>query len=257
MLPLLYHTHHNQYLEDLPFWLELAKQANGQILELGCGTGRIMLPLIENGYQVTGLDLSAEMLVYLKSLAVKAGLPEPDVVQADLTSFQLDMQFPLILLPCNTYSTLNASQRQSALDCITQHLTPGGVFATSLPNPDWLSGLEDIDDVEVDTIFIHPETGNPVQASNEWIRTQDQVEIFWHYDHLLPDGQVERFSQATRHWLTSTEQYLEELQARGCKVKTHGDFEREPFSTELPFLIIEAVLEIPRYGSIEKASSLH
>jgi SAM-dependent methyltransferase len=243
MLPILYHTHHNQYLEDLPFWLDLAKQANGPILELGCGTGRIMLPLIEAGYPVTGLDLNGEMLTYLKSLAARSGISEPNVVQADLTSFQLDQQFPLILLPCNTYSTLNDSQRQSALECIIRHLTPGGVFATSLPNPEWLTNLEDIDDVEVETIFIHPETGNPVQASNEWIRTKDQVEICWHYDHLLPDGQVERLSQATSHWLTPTEAYLEELEAHSFKVKTYGDFDLEPYSSELPFLIIEAAIE--------------
>jgi SAM-dependent methyltransferase len=243
MLPLLYHTHHNQYLEDLPFWLDLAERANGPILELGCGTGRIMLPLIEAGYQVTGLDLNAEMLAYLNSLAAKSGIAEPYVVEADLTNFQLQQQFPLILLPCNTYSTLKDKQRQSALECITGHLAPSGVFATSLPNPDWLTNLEDIDDVEVETIFIHPETGNPVQASNEWQRTQDQVVICWHYDHLLPDGQVERYSQAISHWLTPTEQYLEELQALGFKVKTYGDFDQEPYSSELRFLIIEAALE--------------
>jgi SAM-dependent methyltransferase len=243
MLPLFYHTHHNQYLEDLPFWLRLAKQTKGPILELGCGTGRIMLPLIEAGYQVTGLDMNSEMLTYLKSLAVKAGITQPNVVRANLVNFQLEQQFPLILLPCNTYSTLDNSQRQSALECITRHLAQGGVFATSLPNPEWLTNLEDIDDVEVDTIFIHPETGNPVQASNEWRRTQDQVEICWHYDHLLPDGQVERFSQTTSHWLTPTENYLEELQRCDFKIKTYGDFDREPYSSELPFLIIEAALE--------------
>lgn len=243
MLPLLYHTHHNQYLEDLPFWLGLAKKADGPIFELGCGTGRIMLPLIEAGYQVTGLDINAEMLAYLKSLAAKLGIAEPNVVQADLTNFQLNQQFPLILLPCNTYSTLNDSQRQSALECIIRHLAPGGVFATSLPNPDWLTSLEDIDEVEVETIFIHPETGNPVQASNEWQRTPNQVEICWHYDHLLPDGQVERFSQATRHWLNPTDKYLKELQGHGFKVKTYGDFDREQYSSEAPFLIVEATFE--------------
>ena len=240
MQPLLYHTHHNQDLEDLPFWLNLARRHGSPILELGCGTGRVMLPLIEAGYQVTGLDLSAEMLAHLKTLAQQAGIGKPSVVQTDLTNFQLKQRFPLIILPCNTYSTLSAEQRLAALKSITHHLAPGGVFAASLPNPDWLGSLEDIEDVEIETVFLHPETGNPVQASNEWRRMENQLEICWHYDHLLPDGQVERFSQATRHWLTPTEEYLDELKTAGFRVQIYGDFEREPYSTELPFLIFEA-----------------
>lgn len=240
MQPLLYHAHHNQYLEDLPFWLELARQHGGPILELGCGTGRIMLPLLQEGYQATGLDLSAAMLAHLQKLAVEAELAPPDLVLADLTNFSLHRQFPLILLPCNTYSTLNKDQRLSALKCIGQHLSAGGVFATSLPNPAWLSSLEDVEGPEVETVFIHPETGNPVQASNEWRRHEDTVEICWHYDHLLPDGQVERDSQATRHVLTPAETILDELQRAEFQPIPYGDFNFEPFTQDQPFLIIVA-----------------
>ena len=240
MQPLLYHAHHNQHLEDLPFWLEYANQSGSPILELGCGTGRIMLPLIEAGFQVIGLDLSAEMLAQLKALAAQAGSAAPHLVQADLTNFRLDQKFPLIILPCNTYSTLNKAQRKSALTCIRKHLRPGGIFVTSLPNPEWLMYIEEIEEVEIETVFIHPETGNPVQASNEWRRGSDQLEICWHYDHLLPNGQVERFSMATSHYLTPTQTYLEELKAFGFQRTTYGDFNRKPFSPEQPFLIIEA-----------------
>jgi SAM-dependent methyltransferase len=242
MQPLLYHAHHNQYLEDLPFWLSLAAQHGGPILELGCGTGRVMLPLIEAGHQVTGLDLSAEMLSQLRALAAKSEIDSPHLVQADLTNFSLDRRFPLILLPCNTYSTLSNSQRQSTITCIRQHLTPHGVFATSLPNPAWLGNIEEIEEVEVETVFIHPDTGNPVQASNEWRRLKELLEITWHYDHLLPDGQVERFSQATRHYFTPAEIYLDELKDSGFQPKTYGDFNQEAYAANQPFLIIEAFL---------------
>ena len=63
---LLYDTHHQRHLEDLPFWLELARNANGPILELGCGTGRILLPLLENNLPAIGLDLDADMLAILR-----------------------------------------------------------------------------------------------------------------------------------------------------------------------------------------------
>ena len=56
MFPQLYHAHHNRSLEDLPFWLELAAQAGDPILELGCGTGRVLIPLAQAGYHTIGLD---------------------------------------------------------------------------------------------------------------------------------------------------------------------------------------------------------
>jgi SAM-dependent methyltransferase len=242
MQALFYHAHHNQDLEDLPFWLDLAKSCGDPILELGCGTGRITLPLILAGCRVTGLDLDRNMLAYHKALADQAGIAAPDLIQADLTNFNLDRQFPLIILPCNTYSTLDPTQRQAALNCIRSHLIPGGIFAASMPNPEWLTEIEDEQEIEIETVFIHPETRNPVQASNEWRREEGLLEICWHYDHLLPDGQVERHSQATRHHLASTDQYLDELTANHFHVDTFGDFDRRPFSSELPYLIFAARL---------------
>jgi ubiquinone/menaquinone biosynthesis C-methylase UbiE len=47
MFPQLYHIHHNAHTEDLPFWLKLAQQQGGPVLELGCGTGRVLIPLIQ------------------------------------------------------------------------------------------------------------------------------------------------------------------------------------------------------------------
>ena len=62
----LYHLHHLGYTEDLNFWLAEAERAGGPILELGCGTGRIMLPLLEKGTRIYGLDNDPHMLDYLK-----------------------------------------------------------------------------------------------------------------------------------------------------------------------------------------------
>ena len=51
MLPSVYHAHHNRHLEDLPFWLDLAAQTGDPLLELGCGTGRVLIPLAQAGYR--------------------------------------------------------------------------------------------------------------------------------------------------------------------------------------------------------------
>lgn len=50
------------YVKDIPFYLEYAKNCGGEVLELGCGTGRILIPMAKAGITITGLDISGEML---------------------------------------------------------------------------------------------------------------------------------------------------------------------------------------------------
>ena len=51
---------------DMRFWQDMAKRANGPILELGCGTGRVTLPIARTGAHIVGVDRSAEMLAYAR-----------------------------------------------------------------------------------------------------------------------------------------------------------------------------------------------
>src|SRR5512145_2850474 len=155
----LYHAHHTLHPEDLPFLQGLAAQQNGPILELGCGTGRVLLPLHQQGFQVVGLDTSFEMLAYLNTLAEGKSLP---VFQADMSAFHMAQSFALILLPCNTFSTLSAAQRHRTLLCARNHLQAGGIFAISLPNPALLAQLPRRSDMETEDVFPHPLGGEPV-----------------------------------------------------------------------------------------------
>jgi glycosyltransferase involved in cell wall biosynthesis len=65
MYPQLYHTHHSLRARDLPFWESLAAKIGDPILELGCGTGRVLHTLAGLGYTVTGLDYDPDMLAFL------------------------------------------------------------------------------------------------------------------------------------------------------------------------------------------------
>ena len=66
MDPALYHAHHSRHLEDLPFWHWLAMNYPGPILELGCGTGRVLLSLVKSGQLLVGLDRDHAMLAFLQ-----------------------------------------------------------------------------------------------------------------------------------------------------------------------------------------------
>ncbi len=71
LFPLFYHAQHQNYLEDLPFWLGLAATQGSPILELGCGSGRVLLPLALAGHRVLGIDNDA----WNACFAAKAPIP--------------------------------------------------------------------------------------------------------------------------------------------------------------------------------------
>ena len=89
--------------DDTAFWLTMAAAADGgPVLELGCGTGRVLLPLARAGYEITGLDLSAPMLDRCRA---KVDAQPPEVrervrlVLGDMTSFDLGGGFAAITVP--------------------------------------------------------------------------------------------------------------------------------------------------------------
>ncbi|MEA2008470.1 MAG: hypothetical protein U9O54_05075, partial [Chloroflexota bacterium] len=92
-----------------------------------------------------------------------------------------------------------------------------------------------------EAIFSHPQTGNPVQASSIQECTGDGVIWGWHYDHLLPDGRVERSTMSTKHYYTPAEVYLRELQEAGLRLLArYGDFENAPYTSDSLYLILVA-----------------
>ena len=240
--PILYHTHHQNFREDIPFWQSLARWQGNPILELGCGTGRVLIPLAQTGQTIFGIDNSPDMLAFLNQQFTGELRPNIHIIEGDMTNFQIDTQFRLIILPCNTYSTFDAKTRSSMLTCIFDHLAPGGVFGVSMPNPNLLLDLEEsISELAIETIFSHPETGYPVQVSSRWERKVSVLSFIWHYDHLLPNGQVERITTTTDHQLTTVEQYKTEmLRARFTIKSTYRNFETDPYTPDSNYLIILA-----------------
>jgi SAM-dependent methyltransferase len=243
MFPSLYHAHHNLHPEDLAFWLELARQQSGPILELGCGTGRVLLPLLEAGFRAYGLDNDLEMLRYLRHSLPPGQQIEPPLFLADMAHFRLALQLPLILLPCNTLSTLAPAERLSTLACVRAHLTPGGLFAASLPNPLILAEMPRRGAEEIEETFLHPVSGDPVQVSSAWRRNAKHFTVTWHYDRLLPAGQVERLTAQAMHSLESPETYFAALEEAGLHTAAvYGDFDRSPFTSDSPYLILIAAV---------------
>lgn len=238
--PVYFHLHHQDADEDLPFWKKLAVEIGSPILELGCGTGRVLLPLLEEGHEVFGLDISFQALDYLIG-NVSEQENNLRVFQADIGRFHIARKFSLVILACNTLSTFQQAMRRKVYSTVKAHLLNDGVFAASMPNPQYLAGLSEVGEPEVEGSFLHPITTNPVQVSSGWRRSDHSIVIEWHYDHLFPDGQVERETVEITHFLTQVEEYLTELRAANLvPVEILGDFEGSEYQEDSPYLILVA-----------------
>ncbi len=135
---------------DIAFYASRAVAASGPVLELGCGTGRVSLPLVRAGCRVVGLDVSPRMLEVLHRKADSVLDPRERarlrVHCADMSGFELRAEFPLVICPFSAFNYLvEESAQLSALACISRHLMPGGRFVmdTFLPDPDVLLRSDD------------------------------------------------------------------------------------------------------------------
>jgi SAM-dependent methyltransferase len=127
------------------FYLEEARRAGGAVLELGCGTGRLTLPLAREGFEVVGLDASAPMLAAARRKAAREGLA-PILLPGDMRDFDLGRRFALVIIPCNALAHLTETEEVlSCLSAIRRHLAPGGTLAfdVMLPKPGLLAGAEE------------------------------------------------------------------------------------------------------------------
>lgn len=238
--PVYFHLHHQGNTEDLTFWKKLAEENGNPILELGCGTGRVLLPMHAMGHEVFGLDINFQALKYLiNHLSKQAN--NSWVFQADIVQFRIARKFSLVILACNTLSTLQKDLRSKVFSMVESHLLTDGVFAASMPNPQYLAGLSEVGEPEVEDSFLDPLTGYPVQVSSGWRRSDNLIVIEWHYDHLHPDGQVERETIEIAHYLTQLEEYLVELRAANLvPIDLLGDFDGSKYQGDSPYLILVA-----------------
>jgi SAM-dependent methyltransferase len=126
------------YAADLPLWEGLAAACDGEVLDLGCGTGRVALHLARRGHGVIGLDCDAALLTALEE---RAGGLAVRTVHADAREFELDRQVPLALAPMQTLQLLEGpDDRVACLRHVAAALEPGGRFAAAIleemPPPD-------------------------------------------------------------------------------------------------------------------------
>ncbi len=154
-----YDAQHRHVMADVEFYRAIARDHGGPILELACGTGRILAPLANDGHDVSGLDLEESMLAVARTKLSGSS----QLISGDMRHFNLGRKFRLILLAFNSLGHLY--QRTDVENCferVKEHLADDGLFVLSMFNPDLRLLVRGVNDLRELLRYPDPESGQEV-----------------------------------------------------------------------------------------------
>jgi SAM-dependent methyltransferase len=232
--------YHNR--PDVGFFVDAARESGGPVLEIGSGTGRVLIPTARAGIDITGLDASPSMLAVCRERladepdAVKARVT---LVQGDMRSFDLGVKFSLITIPFRPFQHLTTVTDQlAALSAMHRHLVPGGRLILDLFNPSIEAlaepaGKESAPEDE----FTVPDGRRVTRRFKILARDRasqvNDIELI--YDVVHPDGRTERLLHAFQM------RYLFRFEAEHLLVRAGFDvehlyagYDKSPFGSSDP-----------------------
>jgi SAM-dependent methyltransferase len=229
--------------QDVPFYTALAADAGGPVLELGCGTGRVLVPCAEAAGAAVGVDLSASMLTRAAAAVAAAGLGDRvELHRGDMRTVRLERRFPLVTIPFRSLFHLPGDEDWlAALATVRAHLAPGGRFAANVfvPDPELIAARQDHHGFAGEVR--HPDTGQRV--------------VLWEHTSFDPVAQVVHRRRVTevldesglvlerRHRLLDTHfrypgEVLRLLEAAGFTVdQLFGGFDGRPLDSAAEELV--------------------
>jgi SAM-dependent methyltransferase len=228
---------------DVAFFVEVAQAAGGPVLEIGCGTGRVLIPIARAGVAIVGLDLSPSMLaVCRQNLATEPAEVQAraQLVEGDMRDFDLGRVFALVTIPFRPFQHLTAVEDQiTCLTTIRRHLTPGGRLVLDLFNPSipFLADPARLDEFGDEPEIIMPDGRRVLRRARITARDYfDQVqdaELIYYVTH--PDGRQERLVHSfPMRYLFRFE--VEHLLARcGFEVEAlYADYDKSLYGSQYP-----------------------
>lgn len=235
---------------DVEFYLDFCHSADGKILELGCGTGRILIPVAAANQPIVGLDFSEHMLARCRGKLqnqpeeVRARIR---LVQGDMTDFHLEETFSLVIIPFRPFQHLvSVADQIACLRCIHRHLAEDGklVFDFFQVDPQKMYGPRFTKEESEDFSEVDLPDGRKLRRSHRIpahhrAEQYNDVELIYYVTH--PDGRTERLVQAFpfRYFFRYEVEHL--LARCGFRIaELFGDFDKSLLTDDSPEMIFVA-----------------
>ena len=178
--------------QEIDFWVRSIETSSEPVLELGSGTGRVLVPLLERGVDIVGIDTSIDMMDRCRGACQAKGL-KAELSEQSMIEFDLTRKFGLVMLDSGGLGLFVSDQEiHSTFERVMAHLKPGGLFI-----------------FEFQPVPFEDDRKNDSKWTGDWVKGSDDVVIAWR--------QRQKYNAATHVWeiLFVVEKYVD-----GCLVET-------------------------------------
>jgi ubiquinone/menaquinone biosynthesis C-methylase UbiE len=243
-----YDLQHAAYTPDVRLYLHFAAQCRQRlgdtpILELGCGTGRVMAPLTEAGYRVVGVDESPQMLQIAQQRLADAAPALYQLIQADARTLDMPDKFGMSFVALNTFlHNLTREHQLAMLATCHHHLLPGGLLIIDLPPNDELACQPDDGEFEYEATLVDPASDALIDkyvASQVHWAEQMQVLSYRVEEKTLADTITHQVSFRLRH-VFKHEMELLLLMSGFRDWQWYGDYDLSPYGEDSSRMVVVA-----------------
>jgi SAM-dependent methyltransferase len=232
--PLIYDRYNQgRHDQELDFYGSELAACTGPVLEVACGTGMILLPLLAKGLDIHGFDLSAGMLAQLFAKVPPDSLADLQrrVSQQNMVDFQLDLEFDAVFIPARSFLHLVTQEEQiTALRNIHRHLRPDGQLLLNFFTPNLRLLVERLDpnpNFVYHRTYLHPGNAREMVVSYRQINDPSaQIQnITWRFQM----GEESYDSLMRVRWIYRPEFELLARYAGFRVAALYGGFDRDPY----------------------------
>jgi SAM-dependent methyltransferase len=208
---------------DIEYYKKKLKKESGKVLELGCGTGRLTIPLKKAGINIVGLDQAKAMVQIARKKAAKKNLKISFIV-SDALSFDSHSKFDTIIFPYNSISQIADSDISKLIKNVKDHLNPDGRFFFDIGRP--LPGPKPLPRVKTnpwsDPLFIN-ELNVTIRRESTWTRRPEKnlIQISYRWEITHKGGRIERRKTRMQFSMRPDEWYIEQFEKKGFKLIDH------------------------------------
>jgi len=239
-----YDLEHARFDEDVNLYINFAELCNGPLLELACGSGRLLVPLACEGYELTGVDNSRSMLNLAQHALEEAGVAEQcTLLQENMSAVQLGQKFRMAFIALGSFGHVCTRQEQrQTLAVVHNHLTVGSRFILDISNAD-VRYMEQLSGQVLHQGTWKREDGALLShfVSPASSPTKHLLELTHFYEEHLQGEAVKRTVATTHLYLFEKNEVELLLEEAGFEIKdVFGDYEFNPFEHESPRMIFIA-----------------